>query len=131
MEWYRMALQKYAQFDGRSRRMEYWMFALINAVIYFVLYAAGFAAILAGQKFIGLLLFVLCGVYALATIIPGIAVSIRRLHDTNKSGWLILICLVPLVGGIILLVFMAIEGNPGPNLYGPNPKQFAQPAAIG
>ena len=131
MEWYRMVLEKYAQFDGRSRRKEYWMFALINAVVYCVLYAVAFGSILAGSKAITTLLFILCIVYALGTVVPGIAVSVRRLHDTNKSGWMILIALVPFVGGIILLVFMAIEGDPGPNQYGPNPKQFAQPAAIG
>lgn len=131
MEWYRMVLQKYAQFDGRSRRMEYWMYGLINAVIYCILYGVAFASAFAGAKAVSFLLFGLCIVYALATIVPGLAVTVRRLHDTNKSGWLILIALVPFVGGIVLLVLMAIEGDPGPNQYGPNPKQVTYPAAIG
>jgi uncharacterized membrane protein YhaH (DUF805 family) len=130
MEWYQMVLQKYAQFAGRSRRKEYWMFALINAIIYCVLYAVAFGSILMGSKAVSFLLFTLCIVYALGTVVPGLAVSVRRLHDTNKSGWLLLVALVPFVGGIILIVLMAIDGDPGPNQYGPNPKQFAQPATI-
>jgi uncharacterized membrane protein YhaH (DUF805 family) len=77
---------------------------------------------------VGILIGCLYVAYALAVLVPGIAVSIRRLHDTNKSGWWILINLVPLVGGIIFLVLMCIEGDPGPNLYGPSPKLLAQPA---
>ena len=128
MEWYTMVWQKYAQFDGRSRRKEYWMFALLNAVVYVVLYVAGLAAFLSGQRSVGIALFVVCIGYALAGLIPGIAVSVRRLHDTNKSGWWLLISLIPGVGGLILLVLMAIEGDPGPNLYGPSPKLLTQPA---
>jgi uncharacterized membrane protein YhaH (DUF805 family) len=127
MEWYLLVLQKYAQFTGRSRRKEYWMFALFNAIVYLVLYGVGLALLVAQNK-LGIPLLVLCGIYALATLIPGLAVSVRRLHDTNKSGWWILIGFVPFVGGIILLVLMAIEGDPGNNLYGPNPKLLAQPA---
>jgi uncharacterized membrane protein YhaH (DUF805 family) len=128
MEWYTMVWQKYAQFDGRSRRKEYWMFTLFNIVVCCVLYAGLLAAFFAGQRMVGILIACLYVAYALAVLVPGIAVSIRRLHDTNKSGWWILISLVPLVGGIILLVLMCIEGDPGPNLYGPSPKLLAQPA---
>ncbi|HUB18058.1 MAG TPA: DUF805 domain-containing protein [Acidobacteriaceae bacterium] len=128
MEWYLMVWQKYAEFNGRSRRKEYWMFVLFNMVVYLVLYAGGLAMFFAGQRSIGFILMAACVVYALAALIPGLAVSVRRLHDTNKSGWWILIAFVPLVGGIILLVLMAIEGDPSNNLYGPNPKLLAQPA---
>ena len=130
MEWYRMVLQKYAQFDGRSRRMEYWMYNLVNLLIICGIYALAFVTVLMDQKGLAVLFFVASGAYALATLIPSLAVSVRRLHDTNKSGWLILICFVPLVGGIVLLVLMAIEGDAGPNQYGPNPKELAYPAAI-
>ncbi len=128
MEWYTMVWQKYAQFDGRSRRKEYWMFTLFNIVVCCVLYAGLLAAFFAGQRMVGILISCVYVAYALAVLVPGIAVSIRRLHDTNKSGWWILINLVPLVGGIIFLVLMCIEGDPGPNLYGPSPKLLAQPA---
>ncbi len=126
MEWYTMVWQKYAQFDGRARRKEYWMFTLVNVIIYCVLYGVAIAMVFANSK-LGILIMVACGIYALAALIPSIAVCVRRLHDTNKSGWWILISLVPLVGGIILLVLLAIEGDPGVNLYGPNPKMLAQP----
>lgn len=128
MEWYTMVWQKYAQFDGRSRRKEYWMFTLFNIIVCCVLYGGLLAAFFAGQRMAGILIGCVYVAYALAVLVPGIAVSIRRLHDTNKSGWWILINLVPLVGGIIFLVLMCIEGDPGPNLYGPSPKLLAQPA---
>jgi uncharacterized membrane protein YhaH (DUF805 family) len=128
MEWYVMVWQKYAQFTGRSRRKEYWMFALINTIICIVLYGVGLALMFTQGRSLGFAAMGLYVIYALAILIPGLAVSVRRLHDTNKSGWWLLIALVPLVGGIILLVLMAIEGDPGNNLYGPNPKLLAQPA---
>ena len=127
MEWYTMVWQKYAQFEGRSRRKEYWMFALINALVYVAVYGAALVALVSGQKSAGIALIAICIGYALAGLIPGLAVSVRRLHDTNKSGWWLLISLVPMVGGIVLLVLMAIEGDPGPNLYGPSPKLLVQP----
>lgn len=128
MEWYLMVWQKYAQFTGRSRRKEYWMFALFNTIICLALYGAGFALLLTSGRSLGFAMIGLYIVYALAILIPGLAVSVRRLHDTNKSGWWLLICLVPLVGGIILIVLLAIEGDAGNNLYGANPKLLAQPA---
>jgi uncharacterized membrane protein YhaH (DUF805 family) len=128
MEWYTMVWQKYAQFDGRSRRKEYWMFALVNAIICVVIYGGALLAFAAGQRMAGVALSLVYIVYALAILVPGLAVSVRRLHDTNKSGWWLLIGLVPFIGGLVLLVFMVIEGDPGPNLYGPSPKLLAQPA---
>jgi uncharacterized membrane protein YhaH (DUF805 family) len=130
MEWYSMVWRKYAQFEGRSRRKEYWMFTLINCVVYVVLYAVGLAMMWAGNK-LGTAILGLCVIYALAALVPSLAVGIRRLHDTNKSGWWLLIAFVPFIGGIWLLVLLAIDGTPGDNQFGPNPKLLAQPAVLG
>lgn len=128
MDWYLMVWRKYAQFSGRSRRKEYWMFVLFNTIACVVLYAGILAAFLAGQKTLAIVIGCLCCIYGLAALIPGLAVSVRRLHDINKSGWWTLISLVPGVGGLILLILDCIEGDPGDNQYGPNPKLLAQPA---
>ncbi|MFF9395756.1 DUF805 domain-containing protein [Streptomyces griseoluteus] len=112
MHWYVDVLKKYAVFSGRARRQEYWMFFLFNLIITIVL--AIVDAALDTQ--------VLQIVYGLAVLIPGLAVAVRRLHDTGRSGWWVLISLIPLVGFIILLVFLASEGKPEANEYGPNPK---------
>lgn len=118
MNWYMEVLRKYAVFSGRSRRTEYWMFVLFNLIISVVL---GFL-----DRMTGLLqdngIGVLGGLYSLAVLIPSIAVSIRRLHDTGRSGWWLLLAFIPLIGGIVLIVFMAQDGEPQPNQYGPNPK---------
>jgi uncharacterized membrane protein YhaH (DUF805 family) len=122
MDWYLMVLRKYAEFNGRSRRKEYWMYLLVNLIICLVLYVGGVAAYFSGQRAVGGALFGLYILYALATLIPSLAVAVRRLHDTNKSGWWILISLVPLIGGIWLLVLLATDSDPGANQFGPNPK---------
>ncbi len=114
MQWYLEVLKKYVVFNGRSRRKEYWMFILFNVIITVVL---GFIERL--LKMPG----ILSGLYTLAVLIPGIAVTIRRLHDTARTGWWILIGLVPVVGFIVLLIFMALEGTQGENQYGADPKQ--------
>jgi len=114
MDWYLEVLRKYAIFDGRARRKEYWMFWLVNFVIEMIL------------GMLDILLFslgLLGAIYGLFIFIPGLAVTVRRLHDTNRSGWWILISLVPLVGWIFLLIFMIKDSNPGPNQYGSNPKE--------
>ena len=111
--WKRVVLEKYADFTGRARRSEYWWFTLANIIAVFVL------AILIAVADIFWVLYV---IYGLALIIPSIAVTIRRLHDTDKSGWWILIALVPFVGGIILLVFMCIDSTRGTNQWGPSEK---------
>ncbi len=129
MNWYVEVLKKYAQFDGRARRKEYWFFALINILISMVLgFMGGIVLGLSGHSqdptyaFLGLGLICL---YSLAVLVPGLAVTVRRLHDTNRSGWWIFISLVPLVGGIILLIFMLQDSQLGANQYGPNPKGVA------
>ena len=120
MNWYITVLKKYAVFSGRARRKEYWMFILFNLIFAFAL---SFIEALAGGPGI------LSSLYTLAVLIPGIAVAVRRLHDTNRSGWWLLINLVPLIGAIILLVFMVSDSQLGENQYGPNPKAgIATPA---
>ncbi|MER6123590.1 DUF805 domain-containing protein [Streptomyces sp. NPDC001795] len=112
MHWYVDVLKKYAVFSGRARRQEYWMFFLFNVIISIVLAIIDNAA---GTSILGLL-------YTLAVLLPGLGVTVRRLHDTGKSGWWILISLIPLVGTIILIVFLATDGQPEPNQHGANPK---------
>jgi uncharacterized membrane protein YhaH (DUF805 family) len=118
MEWYLMVWKKYAEFNGRSRRKEYWMFTLIHLLIFLALEICGIALMKSG---IGTVLIGICGVYALAALIPALACCVRRLHDTGKSGWFVLLSFIPLVG-FILIVFLAIDGDSGPNVYGPSPK---------
>jgi uncharacterized membrane protein YhaH (DUF805 family) len=113
MEWYLAALKKYADFSGRARRREYWMFVLVNFVI---------SCVLAGLGYVSSAFNVLSYVYTLAVLIPSFAVGARRLHDTGRSGWWLLIGLIPLVGVIILIVFFCQDSDPGDNEYGPNPK---------
>jgi uncharacterized membrane protein YhaH (DUF805 family) len=128
MEWYLMVLRKYAEFNGRARRKEYWIYALVTLILCVVLYGVGVAAFFAGQRAVGGALIGLYVLYALATFMPSLACAVRRLHDTNKSGWWILISLVPILGGLWLIVLLAIDSDPGVNQYGPNPKLL--PSAI-
>jgi uncharacterized membrane protein YhaH (DUF805 family) len=119
MNWYVEVLKKYAVFSGRARRKEYWMFFLFNLIITFVLILIdSLMGTISPQSGLGLL----SGLYSLAVLIPSIAVTIRRLHDIGRSGWWILISLVPVLGGIVLLIFMVLDSEPGANQYGPNPK---------
>jgi uncharacterized membrane protein YhaH (DUF805 family) len=119
MNWYLMVLKKYAQFSGRSRRKEYWMFTLFHCLI--VILLCFLSLLLRDSGFNSIVSFLL-GLYLLAVVVPCLAVTVRRLHDTGKSGWMILLCLIPIVGGIIVFVFTVLDSNPGPNQYGPNPK---------
>lgn len=111
MAWYLEALRKYADFNGRARRTEYWAFVLIN---FLIILGGTFLADTLG--FGGSLL----GLYVLAMIIPSLAVTVRRLHDTNKSGWWLLLSFVPF-GNLILLIFTLLDGDYGPNQYGNPP----------
>ncbi|MEU0781651.1 DUF805 domain-containing protein [Streptomyces sp. NPDC006173] len=115
MHYYTDVLKKYASFQGRARRSEYWMFALFNVVIALVL--IGLAAATKSTVF-----YVLYVAYILAVILPSLGVLVRRLHDTGRSGAWFFISFVPFVGGLVLFIFTVLEGNPGPNEYGPNPK---------
>ncbi|NMF58125.1 DUF805 domain-containing protein [Pseudanabaena yagii] len=113
MEWYLLALKKYAEFNGRAKRNEYWYFVLFNFLIALVL---GFIDGLLHLTVAGGL-GVLGSLYSLAVLVPGIAAGIRRLHDTGRSGWWLLIGFIPFVGVIILIVFLASESQPEPNQY--------------
>ncbi len=119
MGWYLEALKKYAVFGGRSRRKEYWYFVLFNVIVSLVLSAVdALLGTFSSASNVGLL----SGIYGLAVIVPSIAVSVRRLHDIDRTGWWVLIGLVPVIGTIVLLVFAVLEGTPGENRFGPNPK---------
>jgi len=127
MQWYLKVLKQYADFTGRARRTEFWMFVLFNFIASIVLNlvdvligTANFSTTSTGFSVTGGLL---STIYALAVLVPSLAVSVRRLHDTDKSGWWVLLALIPIVGAIILIVWFASDGTPGANRYGPDPKQ--------
>ena len=123
MSWYLAVLKKYAVFNGRARRKEYWYFVLFHTVIFIVLTLMD---IMIGtysyEDDVGLL----SGLYALGVLIPSIAVIVRRLHDIDRNGWWLLIALIPIVGIIVLLVFMVLDSKTGENRYGPNPKDATE-----
>lgn len=120
MNWYLNAFnKKYADFSGRARRTEYWMFMLFHILIIFLLvFLSGVLSEL-NSEYIGLILLV---IYVLASFIPALAITIRRLHDTGKSGWFYLISFIPYIGGIILLIFAVQDSEYGHNKWGANPK---------
>lgn len=125
MQWYTEVLKKYVVFSGRARRKEYWMFTLFNVIISIVL--SSLDALIGTRNDSGFGL--LNGIYTLAVLLPSLGVLARRLHDTNRSAWWILIGLVPVVGFIVLIVFTVMEGNQGDNQYGPDPKAHERGAA--
>ena len=126
MEWATLPLKKYAEFTGRARRKEYWMFYLLAIVLYVV--AGILDGILGMSGMIAGVYGPLMAIVALSLIVPSIAVGIRRLHDTNRSGWWLLLILTG-VGAIVLLVFFVMEGTRGDNQYGPDPKAGEVPSA--
>lgn len=123
MNWYLKALNQYADFNGRARRKEYWMFFLFNMVFATVALlidiAAGTANLDSGSGLFQ-------GIYSLAVLIPGLAVGVRRLHDVGKSGWMLLIALIPIIGAIWLLVLMVTDSKEGTNKWGENPKNVME-----
>ena len=127
MDWYILVLKKYADFNGRARRKEYWMFALFNCLIAFAVTGTffGASALLGEKSDLAAMAMIPLFLYCFAMLIPSLAVTVRRLHDTGRSGWWYLISFVPFVGGIILFVFTVFDGDPRPNLYGPDPKDPA------
>ena len=125
MSWYLQALKRWNDFNGRSRRMEYWIFLAINIGIEVVL---SFLDAMLGMRSASTGIGPLGGLYSLVVLIPGIAVTIRRLHDTGRSGWWILIALVPIIGGIWLLVLMVLDSHKESNAWGPSPKYGAAQA---
>ncbi|MGH8178250.1 MAG: DUF805 domain-containing protein [Steroidobacter sp.] len=122
MNWYIAVLKKYAEFTGRARRTEFWMYQLFNILIFI-----GLAIIETtigmggGMSGVG----ILTGLYSLAVLVPGLAVAVRRLHDTDRSGWWLLLLFIPLIGAIVLLVFFILDSSPAENRHGPSPKAVA------
>ena len=136
MEWYLMVWRKYAEFDGRSRRREYWMFMLFNVLVIILLAALAGAGMAISQDN-GPYLFVPVGIYGLAAVIPSLAVATRRFHDIGKSGWMLLLLIalgiIPIVGfitSVIQIVLVCQDSVPGANQYGPNPKFPLQGAVM-
>jgi uncharacterized membrane protein YhaH (DUF805 family) len=137
MEWMLLPYRRYFAFSGRSRRKEYWMYALFYILVFAVLNVIfgtndivstptgfGYASrLVGGGGIIG-------GLFALASFIPSLAVSVRRLHDQERSGWMLLLVLIPLLGGFALLVLMCLEGTRGTNRYGPDPKDPSNAAVF-
>ncbi|MEO1048983.1 MAG: DUF805 domain-containing protein [Bacteroidota bacterium] len=121
MHYYFQAFRKYADFAGRARRTEYWMFYLFNLIFSIVMIVIdGVVGTMASGSVLG----VFTILYSLVTFLPSLAVAVRRLHDTNKSGWMLLVSFIPLIGSIWLLVLLATEGDRGNNDYGPDPKRL-------
>ena len=119
MNWFTTALKKYAVFSGRSRRSEYWYFILFYFIIYIALaFVDRVTGTFDPKSGIGLL----TAIFALALLIPSLSVSVRRLHDTDRSGWWLFIGFIPLIGAIVLIVFFALDSGAGTNRFGPNPK---------
>ncbi|WP_448168458.1 DUF805 domain-containing protein [Burkholderia ambifaria] len=115
----RSVFNQYAKFEGRARRAEYWYFALLTGVVSIACQLLAAAGRESGA--IPLLLAIVALVVSLALVLPSLAVTVRRLHDTGRSGWFLLIAFIPLIGGILLLVWMCSRGTNGPNRFGTDP----------
>lgn len=132
MEWMLMPLKRYADFSGRSRRQEYWLFVLFTLLVYLacvvVLVAVvGFEAGAMEPKpddvpVAGLITIMLLVLVYLGLFIPTLAVQVRRFHDQDLSGWFVLLGFIPYLGWLIVFIFMCIDGTPGPNRFGPDPQ---------
>ncbi len=129
----RAITKNYVNFQGRARRKEYWSFVLFTFLGFIALYLLGMTFLgigsggfegetLGPMGVLGLIFMILLGLLWLAVILPSIAISVRRLHDLNQSGWMYLLGLIPYVGGLILFVFMVLDSKPGRNIYGVSPK---------
>ncbi len=119
MSWYLEALKKYAVFTGRARRKEFWFYSLFNMI---ALIVAMIVDNVLGLRFEDELFGPIYTLYILATLLPSLAVSVRRLHDVGKSGWFLLLNLIPFIGPIWLLILVCGDSAPGGNQYGANPK---------
>ena len=115
-DYFKKALNQYTDIKGRARRSEYWYFTLFN-----FLGAMALAALVAVSEMFSFLYLI----WALGLIVPGFCVAVRRMHDLGKSGTYLLIALIPFIGGIILLVWMVGDSQPGSNKWGPNPKEVS------
>lgn len=115
MEWYLKVLRQYADFSGRARRKEYWMFVFMNLLISFLISTIDYW--LFGMTIIS-------SIYVIAVIIPSIAVAVRRIQDTGRNGFWVLVAFVPLIGTIWVLILLLQDSEPNSNAYGPNPKNI-------
>lgn len=129
MEWMILPYRRYAEFSGRSRRKEYWLFALFQLLVSMVIGAVfGQSSYMTGEGMMaaGTLVRgpggVVQNLFVLVSFIPGLAVTVRRLHDQDRSGWLLLLVFLPILGWFALFVFMCLEGTRGTNRFGPDPK---------
>ncbi|MFM5744280.1 DUF805 domain-containing protein [Aeromonas veronii] len=114
MNWYISVLKQYAVFSGRARRTEYWMFVLCNVIVMLLLGMV--------DKLIGGDNELISSIYSLAVLLPSLAVAARRLHDTDRSAWWLLLGLIPIIGTLVLIYFMVCNGQQGPNRFGDDPK---------
>lgn len=122
MNWFLDVIKnKYATFTGRARRQEFWMYFLVVAIIEIAL-SIIFSILGSIAGVFSIIGSFIIGLFGLVIIIPTLALWMRRLHDTGKSGWWLLISLIPVVGSIVLLIFALLDSQPGDNKYGPNPK---------
>ena len=122
MKWWILCMRKYADFSGRARRMEFWMFTLFSSIFTLAAVWIDYSLGTMSKNGTGLL----STVFELAILVPTLAVTVRRLHDVGRSGWWYFIGFIPIIGMIWLLVLTVTDGNPGDNPYGPDPK--ASPA---
>lgn len=137
LNWMVLPYRRYAEFTGRSRRKEYWSFALFYALVIVVLnaafgtndYTVSRGAFVYGSRLVGPGNW-LGSAFWLASLVPALAVSVRRLHDQDRSGWLLLLFLIPLLGWFAVLVLMLLEGTNGPNRHGPDPKRPYDPGVF-
>ncbi|MFC3173913.1 DUF805 domain-containing protein [Novosphingobium bradum] len=129
MEWMILPYRRYAEFTGRSRRREYWMFVLFQVLVSLAIglvfgrptYTTG-GGMMAGAMMVQGTGGLIQNLFSLVSLVPGLAVAVRRLHDQDRSGWLLLLILIPFLGWFALLVFMCLEGTRGANRFGPDPK---------
>lgn len=137
LNWMLMPYRRYAEFSGRSRRKEYWMFALFYILVSIAIdtvfgtpsyqrtgFFMGFSTELTGTGGI------IHNIFGLASFIPSLAVSVRRLHDQDRSGWLLLLVFLPILGWFALFVLMCLDGTRGRNRYGPDPKNPGDEAEV-
>ncbi|WKB35207.1 DUF805 domain-containing protein [Terrilactibacillus sp. S3-3] len=118
MHWYFDVLRNYVGFGGRATRTEFWMFTLFNAIVSVIANLIDYL-LLNNQPIVN-------SIYSLAVLLPSLAVAVRRLHDTGRTGWWVLIGLIPVVGWIVLLIFYCTDSQENQNAYGPNPKETTE-----
>ncbi|EAS18962.1 conserved hypothetical protein [Flavobacteria bacterium BBFL7] len=122
MDAVKAVFNNYTDFSGRARRSEYWYWQLFNFIVFLILYVPMIIGAATENEAIAIPFAILFLLYALATIIPSLAVIVRRLHDTGRSGWFYFISMIPFVGTIILLIWLIEDSKHGANQWGPNPK---------